>query len=129
MKHLQVVAAIIRRNGRVLITSRRPGDAEQGWEFPGGKLEAGEKPAEGLRRELREELDVDPYVFDMVYRVRVERPGRILELLFLRCTLAPQTEIRPREGQSFRWLAPEALLEVDLLAPDLPVANFLIAGQ
>ena len=70
MKTIRVVAAIIVENGRVFATQRGYGDFKDGWEFPGGKIEAGESPEQALVREIREELDTE---------VRVERLLRTVE--------------------------------------------------
>ena len=59
MKTIRVVAAIIVENGRVFATQRGYGDFKDGWEFPGGKIEAGESPEQALVREIREELDTE----------------------------------------------------------------------
>ena len=70
MKTIRVVAAIIVENGRVFATQRGYGDFKDGWEFPGGKIEAGESPEQALVREIREELDTE---------IRVERLLRTVE--------------------------------------------------
>ena len=59
MKTVHVVAAVIRDGNRVFATQRGYGEYKDGWEFPGGKVEAGESPQEALRREIREELDTE----------------------------------------------------------------------
>ena len=66
MKTIYVVAAIIREGDRILATQRGYGDYKDGWEFPGGKIEAGESPEEALRREIREELEMEIITFDRV---------------------------------------------------------------
>ncbi len=129
MKKVRVGAAVIRRDGKILISSRRPGDRLQGWEFPGGKLEPGETLAAALRRELREELALEIEVYDVLYRRTVRTPERELELQFVRCRIAPEAVPRARENQSWRWVTPEELPRIGLLEPDLPVAKFLAWKQ
>ena len=72
-----VVAAVIERDGRILICQRRRGQAhELKWEFPGGKLEPGESPEVALRRELREELAIDAAPETEITRYEYAYPGR-----------------------------------------------------
>lgn len=124
-KHITVTAAVIRRGDTVLICSRRPGDREQGWEFPGGKVEPGETAAAALVRELAEELNLAALVFDPIYEITVPRPDRVLELRFFRTRIDPGATPDPREGQQFRWCPLAELANAGLLAPDAPLAKFL----
>ncbi len=102
-----VTAAVIERDGCLLVTRRLEGTHLAGhWEFPGGKCEGGETPEACLRRELREELDVEAVVGEEMFRTRYRygtSPGELhLELRFFRCALegAP----RPILGQQMRWV-------------------------
>jgi 8-oxo-dGTP diphosphatase len=98
-----VVAAVIEENGRFLVTRRQHGVHLAGmWEFPGGKIDPGETHDAALRRELREELDADVDVGELVFDVTHEYPDRAVALYFYRCTLrgAP----RPLLGQEMRWV-------------------------
>ncbi len=101
---LVVTAAVVERDGRFLVTRRQSGVHLEGyWEFPGGKCEPGESHAEALRREMREELDVDVRVGDELLSVSHTYPDRVVELHFFRCDLegAPA----PQQGQEMRWVA------------------------
>ncbi len=110
---VEVVAAVVERDGRYLITRRLEGTHLAGlWEFPGGKLLPGEKPEDGLRRELREELGVDPAVGEPMQTVDWTYPGKRVRLLFFRCSIAGDPT--PLEGQEMRWVA----------AADLPTYSF-----
>lgn len=97
-----VVAAVIERDGQVLVTLRPQGTHLEGlWEFPGGKCEAGESHADALARELREELDVDATVGPLVHAVTHSYPGRTVELHFYACAVTGHP--RPMLGQQMRW--------------------------
>ena len=74
MKTVHVVAAVIRDGNRVFATQRGYGEYKDGWEFPGGKVEAGESPQEALRREIREELDTEITVGEELAAVDWEYP-------------------------------------------------------
>ena len=71
MKTVKVVAAVIRNDNKIFATQRGYGEFKDGWEFPGGKIEAGETPEEALAREIKEELDtnisVDEYIDTIEY--------------------------------------------------------------
>jgi mutator protein MutT len=98
-----VVAAVIEDGGAFLVTLRPAGtDLAGHWEFPGGKCHAGEAHDTALRRELREELDVDAAVGAHLHRVRHAYPEKTVELHFYRCTLLG--EPRPLLGQQMRWV-------------------------
>lgn len=98
-----VTAAVIEREGRFLITRRLEGTHLAGtWEFPGGKCEAGESPAECLAREIREELNATVRVGGEILRTRYVYPDRVVELRFFRCDL--DGEPAPMLGQEIRWV-------------------------
>ncbi|MBP3896072.1 MAG: NUDIX domain-containing protein, partial [Mogibacterium sp.] len=69
MKTINVVAAIIEKDGKIFATQRGYGDYKDWWEFPGGKVEAGETHEEALKREIKEELNADIKVGDFVHKV------------------------------------------------------------
>lgn len=101
---LAVVAGLVFRQGRLLITQRRPGDHLEGlWEFPGGKLESGEAPAGGLRRELQEELEVEVEVGDLIAEVAHAYPERRVHIQFFRCRLLHGEPV-PRHCAAVAWI-------------------------
>jgi 8-oxo-dGTP diphosphatase len=116
---IEVAAGLIRdAAGRYLITQRRRGSHLAGlWEFPGGKLEAGETAAAGLRRELEEELSAIFAVGALVETVRWEYPERTVTLHFFECRLESGT-IAPGEGQAMQWVEPARLVEYDFPPAD-----------
>ncbi len=100
---VEVVAAVIERDGKMLI-ARRPADAHLGglWEFPGGKPEPGETMEEALRREIEEELDAPATVGEEIETVEWTYPDKRIRLHFFRCRL--HGEPRPLEGQEIAWV-------------------------
>jgi 8-oxo-dGTP diphosphatase len=99
---VNVVAAVIQREGRYLITRRSEGTHLAGlWEFPGGKVDQTEAPETALRRELREELGVDSTVGELIETVTWTYPEKTVRILFFRCTL--HGEPCSQEGQEMRW--------------------------
>lgn len=98
-----VLAAVIERNGRFLVTRRLERTHLAGyWEFPGGKCEPGESHDACLRRELAEELGVDAVVGAEVMTTEHTYPDRTVRLHFRRCEIAGEPE--PRLGQQMRWV-------------------------
>ncbi|MGH9347153.1 MAG: (deoxy)nucleoside triphosphate pyrophosphohydrolase [Vicinamibacterales bacterium] len=103
-----VVAAVIEDDGRFLVTRRQAGVHLAGlWEFPGGKLDPGESHAEGLRREIREELDAGVVVGELVLATMHTYPEKTVTLYFYRCTLDGMP--RPQVGQEMRWVPRDEL--------------------
>jgi len=98
-----VVAAVVEDEGRFLVTRRPQGVHLAGlWEFPGGKIDAGETHAEALAREMREELDTEIEIGGLLLNVTHAYDDRTVALYFYRCAL--RGEPRPRLGQEMRWV-------------------------
>lgn len=103
-----VVAAVIEENGRFLVTRRQHGVHLAGmWEFPGGKIDPDETHEQALRREIREELETDIDVHELVFDIEHTYPERTVALFFYRCALKGTP--RPLLGQEMRWAAREEL--------------------
>lgn len=120
-----VTAGIISEGGRILICQRRRGSwGEYKWEFPGGKVEDGEDPAESLERELREELAIEPEIGPLVCRLEHSYPDRKVEL-FVFHIRGFTGELRNRQFESICWVRPEELLRYDFLEADRSVIKTL----
>jgi 8-oxo-dGTP diphosphatase len=123
-----VTAAVIERDGKVLCARRRPGLVAAGlWEFPGGKLEAGEDPRRGLERELREELGVEARAGDLLCAVPFAGATASFELLVF-LTEILDGEFRLTDHDEVRWLAPAEMEESLFSKPDRPVVRKLAGG-
>lgn len=123
---LTVVAAILEdRSGRVLLAERPHGKPDAGyWEFPGGKIESGESPAQALARELHEELGIELTRAVRLMSVHQVRANGPLELQAWR-VLAYRGEVCARENQALRWLPANALPAPELCPADRPIARAL----
>jgi 8-oxo-dGTP diphosphatase len=115
-----VVAALIRRGGRILICRRSAAKAHPlKWEFPGGKVEAGEVPSEALCRELQEELAVCARIGDEVERYEFCYPGKSAILLIFYAVTDFAGEPRNCVFEEMRWVAPGELPQFDFLEGDV----------
>jgi len=120
-----VAAALLDAQGQVLIAERPPGKHMAGrWEFPGGKLAVDELPADGLRRELREELGIEVGEVQHVMTLDHSYPDRELRLVFFTAQDFTGTP-RGLDGQRLRWVAVTALQDADILEADLPFIRAL----
>lgn len=121
-----VVAAVIKRDGRILICQRRRGQAhELKWEFPGGKLEPGETPEEALRRELREELAIDATLDGEITRYEYAYPGRTPILLIFFRVMQFTGEPRNLVFELMDWVLPAQMPNYDFLEGDVEFVRSL----
>ncbi|MBU1670046.1 MAG: (deoxy)nucleoside triphosphate pyrophosphohydrolase [Actinobacteria bacterium] len=119
---LAVTAAIIERDGEVLLAQRPPGGRHPGcWEFPGGKVEPGESPEQCLAREMTEEMGIRVEVGELLARVRHDYADLKLELLAFRCTMI-EGEPEDLHCSAHAWVRPSDLGSYDLLPPDALLA-------
>lgn len=118
MPTIQVAAAIIIRNGEVFATQRGYGEWKGWWEFPGGKIEPGECPQEALKREIKEELDADIAVGDLLDTVEWDYPTFHLTMHCYVCTLESES-LNLNEHSDAAWLTKDTLESVKWLPADL----------
>ena len=117
MKTIEVVAAIIMKDGEVFATQRGYGEWQGWWEFPGGKIEPGETPQEALVREIHEELDADISVGALLETVEWDYPTFHLTMHCYLCTLL-SASLNLNEHQAAAWLTPQTLTTVKWLPAD-----------
>ncbi len=124
-----VMAAVVVRRGRYLV-GRRPRAKRHGglWEFPGGKVDPGETPADALRRELWEELEL---VVDRVQETLWQAPDTPagFRIRFVAATTSPDAVPRPLEHEAIGWFRPLELAEMALAPADAAFVAWLLAGD
>jgi 8-oxo-dGTP diphosphatase len=127
---IEVVAGIVSdESGRLLIAQRPAGRFLAGrWEFPGGKLDAGETPYAALVRELREELGLEVHTAERLMRYSYEYPER---RVWLDVWTVGQWSGEPQglDGQALRWVEPGELQHCDLLEADVPIVRRLVGAR
>jgi len=117
---VQVVAAVIERDGRILICRRRADQAHPlKWEFPGGKIEQGETPEQAVARELEEELDIRGATSEEITRYEYAYPGKMPVLLIFMRVSRYTGQPRNVVFHEMRWEPPENLPAFDFLEGDI----------
>lgn len=117
MKTIKVVAAVIRNDDRIFATQRGYGEFKDGWEFPGGKIEAGETPQQALVREIKEELDTEIRVGELIDTVEYDYPDFHLSMDCFWAEIISGNLIL-KEHEAAKWLAADELDSVDWLPAD-----------
>ena len=126
MKTIKVAAAVIcdslKEKSRIFATARGYGEFKGLWEFPGGKVEAGETPQQALVREIREELETEVRVGDLIDTIEYDYPNFRLSLDCFWCEVITG-ELKLLEAESARWLTKETLYEVQWLPADIALIS------
>jgi 8-oxo-dGTP diphosphatase len=127
---IPVVAAVIEKDGLVLLAQRPPGKAlALKWEFPGGKVEPGESPEAALRREIREELGCEIEITGTLRRFIHHYETVSIDMIPLRARLAAGSPPpHPHEHVALQWLPLNSVAAMDLPTADLPVLKELLAS-
>ena len=128
MKTIHVAAAVIRDGDRIFATQRGYGPYKDGWEFPGGKIEAGETPEQALAREIREELDTEIAVGSRLIQVEYDYPEFHLSMGCYWCTVI-SGRLTLKEHEAAKWLRPEELDTVRWLPADREIIRLLKQPQ
>ena len=124
MKQIEVVAAIIRKDDKIFTTQRGYGEWKDWWEFPGGKMEAGETPEEALKREIREELSTEISVDEFLYTVEYDYPKFHLTMHCYLCSLMTDS-LHLNEHEAAKWLTKDELNSVKWLSADAKLISHL----
>ena len=123
MKSIRVAAAVIRKGDRIFATEKGYGNYKGWWEFPGGKIEAGETARQALEREIREELALEIVPRENFWRLDHDYPDKSVRVTFFFADPAdPEAEPTARDDQEMSWVTPGELSSVRFLPADLPVA-------
>ena len=125
MKTVRVVAAVIKainENGEPIVfaTQRGYGEFKGGWEFPGGKIEAGETPQEALKREIMEELDTEISVGELIETIEYDYPTFHLSMDCFWCEIV-KGDLVLKEHEAAKWLKKEQLDDVEWLQADVTI--------
>ena len=127
MKHIEVVAAVIKHEGKIFATQRGYGEFKDGWEFPGGKMESGESPQEALKSEIKEELDTDIRVGQLIKTVDTDYPTFHITMHVFWAEVV-SGELKLLEHEAAKWLPIDENLKtaVEWLPADLDVVKIIV---
>jgi len=130
-RHIRVVAAQIERDGKYLITQRKPSSSlPLLWEFPGGRAEEGESDEDALRRELKEEMEIDVEVGEQSVAVTHEYSAYIINFRVYRCRIPAGDEAIKKIGvHDFRWVGPHELDDYEFPDADQSTIDLLLRDR
>ena len=127
MESIRVAAAVIENEGKIFATQKGYGDYKGWWEFPGGKIEAGETAQQALKREIEEELDTEIEVGDLIDTVQYDYPKFHLVMDCFWCKVK-EGSLTLNEALQARWLTKEELFSVKWLPADLAILEKIKAN-
>lgn len=124
MKNIRVVAAVIRSGEKIFATERGYGEFKGKWEFPGGKIEHGETPEAALAREIKEELEIEIKIGELIHTIEYDYPTFHLSMDCFWCEIT-RGELILKEAESARWLSKGQLYDVDWLPADMSLISII----
>lgn len=127
MKIVRVVAAVICHGDKIFATQRGYGEMKGGWEFPGGKIEAGETPQQALKREIKEELDTEIQVGELIDTIEFDYPSFHLSMDCFWCEVL-RGDLVLKEHEAAKWLDKESLDSVAWLPADVTLIDKVRKG-
>lgn len=127
---ITVVAALIENNNKILIAKRSTGNEEVigKWEFPGGKMEAGETEQQAIEREIKEEFELEIKAKEFIINNQFETPTRTIDLRLYSCEYI-SGEFKLHDHSEYMWVNPAELLNYDLAPADIPLAEYIINNK
>ena len=129
MKEIQVTGALIKKNDRYLIGRRGPNEKSPGlWEFPGGKIEEGETPIECIKRELKEELNINAEIGDLVTKYNYDYPN-VSYLLYFFKVKSYIGEFKIIVHDKSEWVSLNDFHKYDFLQGDTPLINQMLLND
>ena len=126
MEKIDVVAALIFKDNKVLIAKRLTGDENVfgKWEFPGGKVEPNESEEHALEREIKEEFEMDIKTIKFITNNVCEYPSKIIDLRLYQCEYL-SGNFRLHDHSEYRFVSKEEIVNYDLCSADIPLANYI----